>query len=283
MQAAEAIAGASGYEGVDHPHPEEALIWRKEGQVVELYFHAVNAAGDVVGRGRWDNWPVPEGSLGDDVRELEGVTSPVVSAACVLRTKQEYERYTGVRQRDKDQADVLVLQRLLAGGRTLMTPRLLLRPMRAEDVADLLAVFGDPKVMASFDSPPFDREMMDGWVAENLDHLARYGYGLFSVVLRESGMLIGDCGLEHMEVEGRPEVELGYDLRSDYWNRGLASEAAAAVRDFAFRELMLPRLISLIRISNAASMRVAEKIGMRPERELTRYGNRYWLYVIHPK
>lgn len=83
-----------------------------------------------------------------------------------------------------------------------------------------------------------------------------------------------------MEVEGRPETELGYDLRSDYWNRGPATEAACAVRDFAFSELKLPRQISLIRTSNGASMRVAEKVGMRPERHLTRNGTEYWMYAI---
>lgn len=161
----------------------------------------------------------------------------------------------------------------------MVTPRLLLRPMHAEDAADLLAVFADPKVMASFGNFLFDRAMMDGWVARNLEHQVRYGHGLFSVVVRDSGLLIGDCGLEHMELDGEPETELGFDLRSDYWNRGLATEAATAVRDYAFSELKLPRLISLIRTTNGASMRVAEKIGMKPERQLARDGHQYWRYA----
>jgi RimJ/RimL family protein N-acetyltransferase len=162
------------------------------------------------------------------------------------------------------------------------TPRLILRPMRAEDATDLLHVFADPTVMASFGYPPFDRAAMDAWVDDNLAHQARYGYGLFAVVLRENGVLIGDCGLEHMELDGRAETELGYDLRSDYWNRGLATEAATAVRDYAFTSLRLPRLISLIRTSNAASRRVAEKIGMRPERRMMRNGTDYWVYSLEP-
>jgi RimJ/RimL family protein N-acetyltransferase len=121
---------------------------------------------------------------------------------------------------------------------------------------------------------------MERWVQRNLEHQETHGYGLFSVLLTENGLLIGDCGLEHMEVCGTPEVELGYDLRSDYWGKGLATEAAIAVRDFAFGELGLPRLISLIRPSNTASLRVAENVGMRREREIERGGHPYWIYAM---
>ena len=162
----------------------------------------------------------------------------------------------------------------------LETARLRLRPMVAEDVDDLLAVFADPKVMASFGGTLFDRQQMEGWVQRNLQHQAEYGYGLFSVILKAEARLIGDCGLEHMELDGVPAAELGYDLRSDYWGRGLATEAAAAVRDYAFGVLGLPRLVSLIRQGNLASRRVAEKIGMRPEADITRHGQAYWVFAL---
>ncbi len=159
------------------------------------------------------------------------------------------------------------------------TARLLLRPMRPEDVDDLLAVFADPKVMASFGGALFDRGEMERWVRRNLDHQDRYGYGLFSLVHKADGVLIGDCGLEHLDDDTR-EAELGYDLRSDYWNRGLATEAGATVRDHAFRTLALPRLISLIRRGNGASRRVAEKIGMRHAEDVVRDGRAFWLYAL---
>ncbi len=160
------------------------------------------------------------------------------------------------------------------------TPRLRLRLMRADDADALLGVFGDPRVMAAFGVEPFDPSQMEARMRRNLDHQARHGYGLFAVVLKADGALIGDCGLEHTELDGAAETELGYDLRSDYWNRGLATEAAGAVRDYAFRELGLPRLISLIRQGNLASRRVAEKVGMRLEAEITRHGLPYWLDAI---
>jgi ribosomal-protein-alanine N-acetyltransferase len=163
---------------------------------------------------------------------------------------------------------------------TLETSRLLLRPMKFDDVDAMLHIFGDPKVMASFGEQPFDRERMLGWLNHNLAHQTEHGYGLFSVVLKSSDLLIGDCGLEVMQVEGERVAELGYDFRSDYWNQGYATEAAGAVRDFAFQTLGLPKLISLIQVGNQASRRVAEKVGMHLQSEFTRYGNRYWSYAL---
>jgi [ribosomal protein S5]-alanine N-acetyltransferase len=165
----------------------------------------------------------------------------------------------------------------------LETPRLWLRSMQPDDVDALLNIFSDPKVMAAFDEPPFSRDQMMQWVQRNLDHQNVHGYGLFSVILKTNGLLIGDCGLELMDVDGMPAAELGYDFRSDYWNQGYATEAATAVRNYAFQQLQLPRLISLIRLGNVPSRRVAEKIGMQCTTEITRYGNRYWHYLLERK
>ena len=72
------------------------------------------------------------------------------------------------------------------------TPRLLLRSMREDDVDHLLRTFSDPKVMAAFESEPFDRPQMERWVRRNLEHQDRYGYGLFTVVLKSKDLVIGD-------------------------------------------------------------------------------------------
>ncbi len=164
---------------------------------------------------------------------------------------------------------------------TLETRRLVLRPMRVSDVDALLRIFVDPRVMASFGAAPFSREQMEHWIQRNLAHQDAHGYGLFTVTLKGSGAVIGDCGLENMEVAGTRRVELGYDFRSDYWNKGYATESAGAVRDFAFQSLHLSQLISLIRVGNNASKRVAEKIGMGCDAEIIPNGVRYWLYSIN--
>jgi RimJ/RimL family protein N-acetyltransferase len=125
---------------------------------------------------------------------------------------------------------------------TLETKRLLLLPMLATDMDALHLIFTDPKVTASFGGDLFSREQMD--------------------------------------VDGQSVAELGYHFRSAYWNQGFATEAAAGVRDYAFGVLQLPQLISLIRVGNLASQRVAEKMGMRLVEEFSRYQIRYWRCAI---
>jgi RimJ/RimL family protein N-acetyltransferase len=163
---------------------------------------------------------------------------------------------------------------------SIETARLLLRPMEPGDMDALLSIFADPKVMAAFSAPPFNQEQMQAWVQRNLQHQEQHGYGLFSVILKSEGVLIGDCGLEQIVVDGVSFAELGYDFRSDYWNQGYATEAATAVRDYAFQTLHLPQIVSLIRVGNQASRRVAEKIGMSLAGEIARYGQCYWKYEV---
>jgi len=163
------------------------------------------------------------------------------------------------------------------------TKRLHLRSMVPEDTEDLLEIFTDPRVMESFGVPPFTREQMTGWIDCNLAHQDEHGYGLFSVILKSENKLIGDCGLEHMVLDGHDIVELGYDIASHYWGRGLATEAAEAVRDFAFTNLDLQELVSLIQTHNLASQRVSEKLGMQLRRTFLRNGREYALYSIMRK
>ena len=152
--------------------------------------------------------------------------------------------------------------------------------MQPTDPDDLLHIFTDPRVMASFGGELFTREQMQRWLQRNLDHQTQYGYGLYSVILKASGALIGDCGLEVMQIDSATVAELGYDFHSDYWHHGYATQAAIAVRDYVFNNLGLAQLISLIRIGNIASRRVAERVGMHLDSEFERYGNQYWKYSL---
>jgi [ribosomal protein S5]-alanine N-acetyltransferase len=168
--------------------------------------------------------------------------------------------------------------------KTIQTERLILRHMEFTDIDAMLTIFTDPLVIASFGIPPFSHAQMEQWVRRNLDHQNEFGYGLFSVILKSNGLLIGDCGLEQMNVEGETVAELGYDFRSDHWHYGYATEAAIAVRDYGFHELNLLKLVSLIRIGNHPSKHVAERVGMTLISEITRFGNiKYWEYGIRKK
>lgn len=134
--------------------------------------------------------------------------------------------------------------------------------------------------MAAFAASPLSREQVTDWLERNLDHQRRHGYGLFAVCLKNTGRPIGDCGLELMEVSGERVAALGYDFRSDHWNRGYATAAACAVRDYAFAVLRLPRLVSLIQPGNRASERVAEQTGLKKSGRVERDGRPYLRYEI---
>ncbi len=161
------------------------------------------------------------------------------------------------------------------------TSRLTLRLMTEKDFDGMMRIFTDPNVMKSFDEPPFTRERMKQWMDRNLSHQTTYGYGLFAVFLKSNRELIGDCGLEHTEFQGKPCVEIGYDFLSKYWNQGYATEAAAAVQDYARNQTNIdPKMLcSFIRLGNRASQRVSEKIGMQRIKEYRRNNIDYCLYA----
>jgi [ribosomal protein S5]-alanine N-acetyltransferase len=100
------------------------------------------------------------------------------------------------------------------------------------------------------------------------------------MILRSCGTLAGYCGFFHDEVDGKMEIEIGYRLQRDFWNRGLTTEAARAVRDYGFRGLKLEYVISLIHPENHASRRVAEKNGVTLERETTFRGFPTFVFSI---
>ena len=100
------------------------------------------------------------------------------------------------------------------------------------------------------------------------------------MVLKTSGEVIGDCGLVTQQIEGRPELEVGYHLRRDQWGHGYATEAARGCMEYAFGTLDAPKVISLIRQENVPSRRVAERNGMKVEREVMYFGLTHLMYAI---
>lgn len=148
----------------------------------------------------------------------------------------------------------------------LVTARLLLRPFQAADLDRMTDLMADPDFMR-FSLGTFSRQQtaafLDKGRARDRDGLPSQ----FAVVFRENNQLIGYCGFFAQIVDDVEELEIGYRIDPAYWNRGIATEAARAVRDYAFAELRLARIISLIHPDNVASRRVAEKNGMTPEKE----------------
>lgn len=140
------------------------------------------------------------------------------------------------------------------------TVRLRFREMTAADLDDMARLLGDPRVMEFYPAPK-SRDEAAAWIAWNQKNYAEHGYGLW-VIETHTFEFVGDSGLTWQNVNGTPKLEVGYHVRADLHGRGLATEAAAACRDFARRHTNATDLVAIIHPDNRASERVAEKIGM---------------------
>lgn len=149
------------------------------------------------------------------------------------------------------------------------TRRLILRQFHVFDQAAMEAVFGDPEVMR-YGPGVQSKEWVANWLLDCLDsYHHKYGFGPWAVVAKSTREVIGYCGLFYYpDIANQPEIEVGYRLARTFWGCGYATEAAISVRDYSFNVLALTRLVALIDPQNKASIRVAEKLGMRYEREV---------------
>lgn len=160
----------------------------------------------------------------------------------------------------------------------LQTSRLTLRAMTLDDAPALCSILGDAETMRWYRRPYTPIEVQQA--IERQIERYRAGAGLLAVVITETGELIGDCGLVWQEVEGRLEPEIGYHVHRAHWNRGFATEAARAVRSYAFEQLDCDHVISLIRPENLPSRRVAEKNGLRLDRITCWHGFDHCVYAM---
>ena len=148
----------------------------------------------------------------------------------------------------------------------LETERLFLREMNMNDLHALYAVLADPEIMRHYPYS-FDEHRVREWIGRNMDRYREYGFGLWAVCLKETGEMIGDCGLTLQPIDGEMLPEIGYHIRRDCQRKGYAREAALAVRDWAFRNTDHPAVYSYCKYTNIPSIRTAESIGMRFEKE----------------
>ncbi len=145
---------------------------------------------------------------------------------------------------------------------TIGTERLRLREMREEDFDALYAVLGDTDIMRHYPYA-FDEARVRDWIARNIERYRVYGFGLWAVELRETGEMIGDCGLSMQIIHGQIRPEIGYHIRRDCQRKGYGSEAARAVRDWAFQNTPFNELYSYMKYTNVPSYSTAMANGMR--------------------
>jgi RimJ/RimL family protein N-acetyltransferase len=156
----------------------------------------------------------------------------------------------------------------VSGVDEVCTERLRLRRFRAGDAEAYAAINADPLVRRYLGGA-LDRAASDAQLARIMGHWDEHGFGLWAAELRDDGRMVGYVGLS---IPGflpavLPAVEVGWRLASDVWGRGLATEGGRAGIEWGFGGLHLDRIISIIDPGNVASVRVAEKLGMRPGRD----------------
>lgn len=150
------------------------------------------------------------------------------------------------------------------------TSRLILRELEEADFSSLRHMLQDEEVMYAYEGA-FTDDMVKAWYDRQLTRYAETGYGLWSLVEKETGRWIGQCGLTLQDFNGVEVLEVGYLLCKEYWGNGYATEAARACMDYAFGHLGVKEVYSIIRDDNIASQRVAERNGLKKVGILTKY------------
>lgn len=141
------------------------------------------------------------------------------------------------------------------------TERLYLREMTQNDFGALCRILQDEETMYAYEGAFSDEEVQE-WLDRQIGRYKRHGFGLWAAVLKETGEMIGQCGLTMQPWKDREVLEIGYLFERRYWHNGYATEAAVACREYAFEKLGAQEVCSIIRDTNIPSQRVAERNGM---------------------
>lgn len=153
----------------------------------------------------------------------------------------------------------------------LETERLRLRELVPEYYGALCLMLRDAETMYAYEHAFSEAEARE-WLQRQFDRYAEYGFGLWAVILKETGELIGQCGLTMQDGGNFGRVlEVGYIFNRNFWHRGYAAEAARACKEHAFDKLGAKEVFSIIRDGNNASVKVALRNGMSPRGKLTKH------------
>lgn len=149
----------------------------------------------------------------------------------------------------------------------LETTRLCLRLFTLDDLHDLYAIYQDVTVMKYLS--PRSKEQTEESLCRHIQQWQEHNFGMWAVVDKITGKLIGRCGLGFLD--RTPEVELGYVFAQEYWGKGIATEASLATVKYGFEQVKLERIVAIAHPENLASRRVIEKMGMTYEKDAHYY------------
>lgn len=162
------------------------------------------------------------------------------------------------------------------------TERLFFRKIKKTDFSEWIEFHKDPKTsqywISDSESPEIECE---NWYEKQFHRYESNLGGMNTIIEKESGKLIGHCGLLVQNVDSTPELEIGYSLLPEFWNKGYATEAAKKCKDYAFQNNLAQSLISIISLTNIPSQKVALKNGMKIEKQTVYNGNDVNIFRIN--
>lgn len=159
----------------------------------------------------------------------------------------------------------------------LETERLVLRELTMYDKEDLSLILQNNDVMYAYEHA-FSNDEVVAWLNNQLHRYKEDGFGLWAVILKETGTLIGQCGLTMQKISDKEVVEIGYLFNKAYWHKGYATEAAIACKNYAFN-LDIDEVYSIIRENNLPSINVAKRNGMTQKGEFVKHY--YGMDMLH--
>ena len=146
----------------------------------------------------------------------------------------------------------------------LETKRLIIKIPTSEDLEDQHVLQSDPDVMRYIAKGVRDREEVKASLARMISHQQKHGFSLGSVFEKETGKFVGRAGLVYLALDDtQPDIEIGYALLKEYWEKGYATELTHALIQWGFSHLSVNKLVAVTRPENEKSKRVLEKAGMQ--------------------
>lgn len=162
--------------------------------------------------------------------------------------------------------------------KVIETDRLYLRELVIDDKKELAKVLSDPESM-QFSLDPFSEEKVESWILWNIKNYRKYNHGLWAVIRKEGDVFIGDCGITMQNIGDETVPEIGFHIIKEYCNKGFATEAALACKEYAFNVLNYPKIFSYCTVRNIPSQKVAEKIGMQVYKYFEKFGEKQIVQV----
>ena len=152
----------------------------------------------------------------------------------------------------------------------LETKRLRLREITQTDYKALSQILQDEETMYAYEGAFSDKEVQE-WLDRQIRRYKKWGFGLWAVILKETGDFIGQCGLTMQPWKDQEVLEIGYLFQRAHWHKGYAAEAAKACKKYAFEILKASEVCSIIRDTNIPSQKVALRNGMHPADHWTKH------------